>query len=393
MTFLHGEFFLWMVLPTVVLFYFWQTQKPYENRWLGGAVLEKLRAPEMTMGLKGRNTLFLIAALLLIAAMAQPVLLQPYALENTKGRIVFAIQTGVQSEEDFEQTKTMALQAMGTVAGNDIAVLAFDEKGIYRIAPLSDDYPILFLLVQHLPRTGAGVELSGILSAVAGMEDIDLAVIVTAKRRTAAEETERLMVLHEAGAVGAVADRLNQRKEVRRMAAHIPLFYYPLGLAMILIWIALSSMSKRRAVALAALAALLGVNETPASAGVTDFVLLRKAQEAYTNGEYSESAAWFGRYQQSHDSPQVRYNRANALYKAGRYEQAEFWYSRVYTDDAELEMRRRYNLAQTQKQIAMRGQKEGKNDSAEGLAEEEKNRLAERTADTGSFKTRFYRFP
>lgn len=392
MTFLHSEFFLWMVLPVGVLFYFWQTQKPYENRWLSESVLRKLRAPEMTMGPQGRNTLFLIAALLMIGAMAQPVLLDPLQQENAKADIVFAIQTGTRSEADFENIKKVALEAMGTAAGNNMAVVAFDEA-IYRVAPLSDDYPILTMLVRNLPRTGEYGEPSEILSAVAGMADTaDIAVVVATAGVSI--ESDRIIVLHDSGAIGVLAGQIKKHKEAQRLAAHIPLFHYPLGLAMILIWIALSSMSKRRSVTVAVMVALLGMAQPPvARAGIFDFGLLQEAQEAYHNGEYAKSAALFGRYQQSHDSAQIRYNRANALYKAGRYEQAEFWYRLVYTDDPQLKKYRRYNLAQTRKQIALQKKTEGMENPTEGPEETGKNRLEGGTNGVRGFKTRLYTFP
>lgn len=389
MTFLHIEFFLWMLLPVGVLFYFWQTQKPYENRWLSEAVLRKLRAPELTIGLKGRNTLFLIASVLLIAAMAQPVLLEPLEHAKAKARIVFALQTGTQSEAEFEKIKKVALEAMGTAAGHEMAVVAFDEK-VYRISPLSDDYPILSLLVRNLPRTGERGDVSKILSALEGMEKTDVAVVVAAEPITGGS----LIVLEDESGIALLAERLREFGEAERLSAHIPLFQYPLGLAMILIWIALSSMSRRRSVTVAALIAVVGMSQPPAAhAGFFDFGLLHEAVGAYERGEYSRSAALFGRYQQSHDSAQVRYNRANALYRTGRYEQAEFWYRQVYTDDPVLEKQRRYNLEQTRKQIALqRTANEAENPTQE-IREEGRDRRTEAVKRVPDFTTRLYMFP
>lgn len=388
MTFLHAEFFLWMVLPAGILFYFWQTQKPFENRWLGEEVMQKLRAPEMTMGLKGRNTLFLIAALLLITAMAQPVLPEPFASEESRGHIVFAVQTGTRSDEDFERVQKLALRAMGAAAGNEMAVVAFDER-VYRVAPLSDDFPVLSLLVRNLPRSAEGFDPAGLLSAAAGAEGDVVAVIAAEEIMI---ESERFILLDDTGDIALLLERIEKYKEAQRMAAHIPLFYYPLGLAMILIWIALSSMSKRRSVGVAALVGIIAVLQPPAAeAGLVDFALLHEAREAYEQGEYARSAALFARYQQNHNTPQVRYNRANALYKAGRYKQAEFWYRHVYTDDPRLEQRRRYNLAQTLKQIALGGEKGALGGEAQRPPERAKNLQEGRTGGEGRFTTRLFR--
>lgn len=386
MTFLHPDFFVWMVPPVAALFYFWQTQKPVENRWMEDETLRRLRAPAITMGLKERNLLFLIASVLLIAAMAQPVI--PESAGDEKGRIVIAVQTGAESEAEARRVKDLALETMGMLAGNDMGVLAFGAE-VYRVAPVSEDYAILSLLVRGLPRTGEKADISAPLTVLAGMKNIDIGVVVSAEPFESGSGD--IVVLNAPEDIGGVVARVSKIREAQRLGNHIPLFPYPLGLAMILIWIALSSMSKRRSVGVAALAALIAAAHPAAvEAGITDFVLLHEAREAYQKGDYAESAVLYGRYQQDHDTPQVRYNRANALYKAGRYEQAAYWYRQVYTDDPELEQRRRHNLAQSLKRLAVQpgtGGKEGLN----GKTDETTRRREQARSEIPGFTTRLYR--
>ena len=116
-------------------------------------------------------------------------------------------------------------------------------------------------------------------------------------------------------------------------------------LAMVLIWIALSSMSRRISVSIVFAAVMITTGESPSSAGLLDFRLLDNAVQAYENGEYRKSAELFGEYQHLHDSPQVRYNRANALYMSGHYQEAVYWYGQVFTNDVVLKERTRSNLA------------------------------------------------
>jgi tetratricopeptide (TPR) repeat protein len=115
----------------------------------------------------------------------------------------------------------------------------------------------------------------------------------------------------------------------------IPLFYLPLGLTILLITLALSSMSKRQTVSLAMLA-LLFMGERNLNAGILDFTILNHATKAYEAKEYTTSAKLFREYQYLHDSPQVRYNYANALFKAGDYEKARYWYEHVNATDPKL---------------------------------------------------------
>lgn len=113
---------------------------------------------------------------------------------------------------------------------------------------------------------------------------------------------------------------------------------------MILIAIALSSMSKRQSVSMA-LVFMIFMGESDIRAGVMDFRLLKQANDAYLHGEYDQSALLFGEYQRLHDSPQIRYNCANAYFKAGHYARARYWYERVVTDDPKLIEWVKINLA------------------------------------------------
>jgi tetratricopeptide (TPR) repeat protein len=94
-----------------------------------------------------------------------------------------------------------------------------------------------------------------------------------------------------------------------------------------------------------ALVFMIFMGESDIRAGVMDFRLLKQANYAYLHGEYDQSARLFGEYQRLHDSPQIRYNWANALFKAGHYERARYWYERVGTNDPKLKEWVEINLA------------------------------------------------
>lgn len=150
-----------------------------------------------------------------------------------------------------------------------------------------------------------------------------------------------------------VHEKLLELRNNHRLQAHIPLFFYPLGLAMVLILFALSSMSKRQSVSVGVLLLALNLYPPNSYAGILDFKELIEAREAYKAGHYEKAERLFARHQMKHDSPQVRYNRANALYMSGRYERARYWYERVYTTDPILQKRLRYNLEQSRAKIEM----------------------------------------
>ncbi len=335
MSFLHSEFLFWLLPPTFILFYFWLTQKPLQHRWLSEAVLAKLRAPETTMGLKARNVLFLISAVLLIIAMAQPVILSSTPIKEKRLHITLVIDRGVGS---FEQTRSLALSSLYSVLGEEIEVISFDDR-MYRIAPLSNDGAILVELIQHL-SVSAKPSNPSILEEKLVQSEADMCVVVTSKKVM----SEHFITVSSLADVEKMHEKLLELREKNVLQEHIPLFFYPLGLAMLLILCALSSMSKRQSVSVAMVLVALSFTPQRGDAGILDFQLLREAKAAYESGEYKKSERLYARYQLQHDSPQVRYNRANALYMSGHFERARYWYERVYTSDPILRERTTLNL-------------------------------------------------
>lgn len=385
--FLHPEFFFWMVPPVLILFYFWQTQKPLQSHWLGEKVLEKLRAPETTMGVKARNRLFMVAALALIAAMAQPIAVDKETAFTSAAKVVLLIETGNGDPESFERMKTLGSELIGSLSGEEIAVLAFDTQ-VYRVAPMSNDGTLLAHLVRHLPRTARESDPSAVISTLYPTLQTDALIVVA--EAIESKISVPYVLLDERSDIQPIAQAIKRLKEANRLKHHVPLFFYPLGLAMLLIWIALSSMSARRSVTVAALIGIMGMSETAVRADMFDFRTLHEANRAYEAGEYAKSADLFGEYQRNHDSAQVRYNRANALYKARRYKQAEYWYKRVYTDDPVLEARRSFNLEQARLQIDIQGRRSGKNPSKSSDLEKRKEEMKTEAKPLGGFTTRLY---
>jgi Ca-activated chloride channel family protein len=117
-----------------------------------------------------------------------------------------------------------------------------------------------------------------------------------------------------------------KKKEMKseEIEKYIPLFYYPVGLALLLLLIATSSMSKRESVNLPSMF-MLGVllfTATGAKAGLLDFVELKDAKEAYKHKDYAKSAKYYDAYAKDTDSSEAYYNAANALYKQKKYKEA-----------------------------------------------------------------------
>ncbi|MGA9045535.1 hypothetical protein [Sulfuricurvum sp.] len=378
MTFLHPEFFFWMVPSVAVLFYFWLTQKPPRYPFFNEAVLERLRAPKMTMGLKRRNILFLMAALLLIAAMAQPVILQKDPSAEGTVDVLIALDLSKKSLEAFEAEKRSAIDLIRTLEGENIALYGYDER-LYRISPLTTDSEMEVELIEGLSPEVMQNSVSDVKKVYALHQGNTVSVIIGNPHPE--DNTE----------LSAFKEGIEKLKASQALYLHIPLFYYPLGLAMLLIWMALSSMSKRRTVPLAAVMALLCTGYVPGFAGILDFQELHKGNRAYAEGEYLQSIKYFKRYQQTHDSPEIRYNLGNAYYKAKEYEKACYWYERVYTNDIVLAQKKDYNLGLTYRKLG-KNQGETKEKNPEILKESRTllspQKRPKRIEETG--KTRLY---
>ncbi len=311
MIFLHPEFLFWMSLPVGILFYFWLTQQPHQHHYFTPRAWKILYVEDATLGLKGRNLLFLIASFLLILALSQPVV-EAKKIPLSPQPVTIALDISLRPIAEFEELKRKALTII-TSSETSIAVVAYDTR-LYRIAPSSEDKATLSRLVRHLSWRV--------------MDDPH------------SDPTQCAKLPHPYIILSTTAPLTPQEQHFlhskKEEVIYFPLFYLPLGMALLLIGLGLISMSKRESVALGMVAFLMVLTPQKADAGVMDFLVLKNAMEAYQKGHYPQSATLFLTYQRLHDTPQVRYNLANAYFKSGKYDQAAYWYAHVHTTDPHL---------------------------------------------------------
>ena len=138
-----------------------------------------------------------------------------------------------------------------------------------------------------------------------------------------------------------------KRLKTKSIEKHIPLFYIPLGAAMLLVLIALSSMTKRTSVhvpSMFLLASLLFFGINDAKAGVLDFMDIKGANEAYAKKHYNEAAKQFEKYAKNSQKPEAYYSAGNAYYRADKYTKALKMYKHVHTKDAKLKAYTLHNM-------------------------------------------------
>ncbi len=132
-------------------------------------------------------------------------------------------------------------------------------------------------------------------------------------------------------------ERHSKKKALKseEIEKYIPLFYYPLGLALFLLLLATSSMSKRVKVEVPSLfiLGLLLFNSSASYAGLLDFIHLDEAKKAYVQKNYEKSAKIYDDYAKNANHNESYYNAGNALYKQGKYKKAIQNYEKATFDN------------------------------------------------------------
>ena len=141
---------------------------------------------------------------------------------------------------------------------------------------------------------------------------------------------------------------ISDEKELKseEIEKYIPLFYYPLGMALFLLLIASSSMGKREkstAPGVFLLFALLFVSQE-SKADLLDFMELKEAKEAYEKGEFDKSANIYQDYAQKSSNGEGFFNAGNSLYKQKKYKEALESYKKATFDTPHLRAKNFANM-------------------------------------------------
>ena len=154
-------------------------------------------------------------------------------------------------------------------------------------------------------------------------------------------------------------------EEVKR---YIPLFYYPVGMAILLLLIATSSVGRRETSNLpsAFLLFFMLFATEHAKAGVLDFIDLKNAKEAYENKEYEKSAKLYEQHAELSNNGQSYYDAGNAYYKQKQYDKAIHSYDKATFDDVKS---RANNLANKGNAYAKKAKQEDLQKAVESYEE------------------------
>ena len=122
-----------------------------------------------------------------------------------------------------------------------------------------------------------------------------------------------------------------------RVSDNQELFGVPLGLALAVFVLAMTSLGDKVSKIVIIVLAFVGIS---ANAGIVDFAYLHFASKEYSKGHYEDSARLFATI----DSEYARYDRANALYKAGKYQEALSLYRQIRSHEPLFKSKVYYNM-------------------------------------------------
>jgi len=134
-------------------------------------------------------------------------------------------------------------------------------------------------------------------------------------------------------------------KELKKekIKKYTPLFYYPLGLALLILLIATSSLRKFTTTS-AVIVVLLSLSQTEVKAGAFDFMELEKAKKAYEKKDYKEASNIYEKYAKQTDNGESYFNAGNAFYKENNYKQAVKSYKKATFHSKELRAKNYANM-------------------------------------------------
>lgn len=418
MSFLY-PIFIYLMLPILlILFYFIMTGTKESLSMFEQDVLDKLRSENKSLSRAARNTLFLMAFIFMIFALAQPVIKEGEITVEAKSADILIgidISDSMKAEDRYPNrldfAKNKAIDLIKQAAHNRIGVLAF-AKHDYIVSPLSFDHSSVAFLLSKVKTgniTEKGTHLDSMIGSAISMlehaaqknlllftdggdsEDFENEIAL------AKENGLRLFIIGIGSEKGSpvrssdggfvkhngdiLISKLNPQikslatqtggvyiesvlgdgdikamlKEIENMTEkstlkeekipqYIQLFYYPLAVATLFLFLAFSSFPQRRAKAIA-LFGLLFIGIDDAKAGLLDFQKLQDAKESYAQEEYEKSSSIYESF--AKDSSEAAYNLGNTLYKTKEYQKALETYQSVQSKNPEIMAKSLHNSGNT----------------------------------------------
>ncbi len=156
MIFLKPEYFTMMLLPTLVLFYLIASNKSAVELYFDEKVLQRLRFDNDALGKVGRNMLLFAALIMMIVALARPVIEKrdiTIASKSIDVMVAFDISQSMLAADIYPSRLAFAKRRFMELVENfkeaNIGVIAFSSEG-FLLSPMTQDSRMLKYLVHNL---------------------------------------------------------------------------------------------------------------------------------------------------------------------------------------------------------------------------------------------------
>lgn len=179
MIFLNPEF-LYLLIPLVLLFVYILRKKHTDESFFSDEMMAKLRVNSSGLSMRIRNMLFFIVGILMIVALAQPVINDGSITIKAKSAdimVALDISDSMLAEDVYPNrlryAKQKALSLLKYAPNERIGVVAFAKES-YLVSPLSFDHDAVSFLLRQLDTTyitQKGTDILSILDVVGKSKD------------------------------------------------------------------------------------------------------------------------------------------------------------------------------------------------------------------------------
>ena len=419
MSFLHPEFFYYMLPPLLLLFTFILRKKDFQADFFSEEVMTKLRVGTNTLSLRGRNILFAIISVLIVIGLAEPVIKDGQVEVKSKSAdivIALDISDSMLAEDVYPNrlkfAKEKAMELLRIAPNERIGIVAF-AKNSYLVSPMSFDHDAVGFLFKQLSTDSItekgtnflsllnvvestiktthkknllilsdGGDLGDFSAEIAYAKDKNIAVYILAigtKKGAPIKKEDGSFITYKgeviisklnanivnfSTATGGVyiesmkssddikvmlheIESSSEKKELKTeiIEKFIPLFHYPVGLALFLLLVAMSSLQRVSPLMLIVVTLTTLPNES--KAGLLDFLDLKEARKAYVDGNYTQAEKKYSQHANDTNNSQSYYNLGNAFYKQNKYDEAIKAYQKTNFDNNMSQAKNKANLGNT----------------------------------------------
>lgn len=178
MSFLHPEFLYLMLPPVLVLFYFILTQERPTAQLFSERIFARLQVNEKRLTPRQRNTLYLFVFILLIIAMAQPVITEMTVKARVPAQevtVALDISASMQTRDLYPSRLAVAkqklMQFIESAKTERIGILAFG-KDVYVLSPPSSDKAVLRQMLRHFEPDAYAQKGTDIMALLAAADSV-----------------------------------------------------------------------------------------------------------------------------------------------------------------------------------------------------------------------------